>query len=86
MFAAPCNCSRWRFLGQVGAGFGALALSALWRLEAQAAGAKVAVDLDLLNPFKPREPHFAPRAKSVIFLFMVGWWRREAWPAPRRDG
>ena len=72
MLAAPCNCSRRRFLGQVGAGFGALALSALWRLEAQAAGAKVAVDLDPLNPFKPREPHFAPRAKSVIFLFMVG--------------
>jgi len=56
----------------MGAGFGAFALSALWRLEAQAAGAKAAVDLDSLNPFKPREPHFVPRAKSVIFLFMVG--------------
>src|SRR5882672_10415786 len=72
MFAAPCNCSRRRFLGQMGAGFGAMALSALWRLETQAAGAKAAVDLDPLNPFKSREPHFAPRTKSVIFLFMVG--------------
>src|SRR6185436_12639184 len=28
--------------------------------------------IDPLNPFLPRRPHFAPRAKSVIFLFMVG--------------
>src|SRR2546425_649109 len=28
--------------------------------------------IDPLNPFAPRRPHFAPRAKSVIFLFMVG--------------
>lgn len=55
----------------MGAGFGATALSALWRLEAQAAG-KPAVELDPLNPFAARPPHFAPRAKSVIFLFMVG--------------
>ncbi len=68
--SAPSN-SRRRFLHQMGAGFGALSLSALWRLEAQAAG-KPAVDLDPLNPFAARPPHFAPRAKSVIFLFMVG--------------
>src|SRR5262249_25632452 len=24
------------------------------------------------NPLAPRQPHFAPRAKSVIFLFMYG--------------
>jgi Protein of unknown function (DUF1501) len=71
MFAAPCNCSRRRFLGQMSTGFGALALSALWRLEAQAGG-KPAVELDPLNPFAPRAPHFEPRARSVIFLFMVG--------------
>ncbi len=67
---APTN-SRRQFLHQMGAGFGAVALSALWRLEAQAAG-KPAVELDPLNPFAARPPHFAPRAKSVIFLFMVG--------------
>jgi hypothetical protein len=72
MFAMPSNCSRRYFLGQMGAGFGAVALGALVRLEASAVGAKAAVDLDPLNPFKPREPHFAPRARSVIFLFMVG--------------
>jgi len=56
----------------MGAGFGALALNALWRQEAFAALGKPAVELDPLNPFAPRSPHFAPRAKSVIFLFMVG--------------
>ena len=54
----------------MGTGFGALALSALWQFETQAAAnAPIIVPL---NPFKPREPHFAPRAKSIIFLFMVG--------------
>ena len=55
----------------MGTGFGALALSALWRLEAQAAAAKSPL-IDPLNPFKPREPHLAPRARSIIFLYMVG--------------
>jgi Protein of unknown function (DUF1501) len=63
--------SRREFLSRAGTGFGALALGALSGLEAQAAG-KPAVHLDPLNPFAPRRPHFAPRAKSVIFLFMVG--------------
>jgi len=71
MFLGAPTSSRRRFLHQMGAGFGAVALSALWRLEAPAAG-KPAVELDPLNPFAARPPHFAPRAKSVIFLFMVG--------------
>jgi hypothetical protein len=53
----------------MGTGFGALALGALARLEAFGAAGPV---MDPLNPFKARLPHFAPRAKSVIFLFMVG--------------
>ena len=55
----------------MGVEFGAMALSALGRLEAQGAGTKAVVELESLNPFKPREPHFTPRTKSVIFLFMV---------------
>src|SRR5688572_26876510 len=35
-------------------------------------GRAAAPHIDPLNPFLPRRPHFAPRAKSVIFLFMVG--------------
>jgi hypothetical protein len=29
-------------------------------------------DIDPLQPYAARKPHFTPRAKSVIFLFMVG--------------
>lgn len=69
MFLSPRDCSRRHFLGRMGAGFGAVALSALSKLEAQA-GKPLLVDP--LNPFAPRTPPLEPRAKSVIFLFMVG--------------
>jgi hypothetical protein len=65
-------------LGQLGAGFGALAFEALLREKARAAkplataDLRQAVSVDPLRPFAPRAPHFTPRAKSVIFLFMVG--------------
>jgi hypothetical protein len=65
------NTSRRQFLVQLGAGFGTLAFEALLRQEAKAAAIKGPV-IDPLQPFAPRPPHFAPRAKSVIFLFMVG--------------
>src|SRR5262245_48118005 len=71
MFLCPRDCSRRHFLNRMGAGFGALALSALWRLEAQAGVAKTPL-INPLNPFAPRTPPLEPRAKSVIFLFMVG--------------
>lgn len=71
MFASPCNCSRRRFLGTMGTGFGALALNSLFQVEARAAHGP-AVTIDPLNPFAARKPHFAPRAKSVIFLYLVG--------------
>jgi hypothetical protein len=66
------DCSRRRFLGQLGAGFGALAFEALLRQEARAAAQSQRPTIDPLRPFAPRPPHFAPRAKSVIFLYMVG--------------
>jgi hypothetical protein len=47
-----------------GAGFGALALSYLLRAHPLFAQAP--------NPLAARPPHFAPRARSVIFLFMEG--------------
>jgi hypothetical protein len=73
-----CNCTRRGFLGQLGAGFGTLAFEALLREEARAAkppataDLRQAVGIDPVRPFAPRTPHFTPRAKSVIFLFMVG--------------
>lgn len=51
------------------AGFGALALHALLGEEARAA-APVAGSAE--NPLALKEPHFAPRAKRVIYLFMHG--------------
>jgi hypothetical protein len=65
MFLSPFS-SRRHFLTRTGAGFGALALAALQR---QSQGGP---RIDPLRPFAPRQPSFKPRAKSVIFLFMVG--------------
>src|SRR5206468_11345659 len=45
-----------------GCGFGALALAGLAANEARANS----------NPLAPKAPHFAPKAKRVIFLFMQG--------------
>ncbi len=67
-----CDCSRRGFLGQLGAGFGTLAFEALLRGEARAAAPSHRPAIDPLQPFAPRPPHFAARAKSVIFLYLVG--------------
>ncbi|QDU47676.1 hypothetical protein Mal52_62110 [Symmachiella dynata] len=48
-------------------GFGGLALAGLFG-ETVSAG-KTSSDK---NPFAPKEPHFAPKAKSVIYLYMDG--------------
>ena len=64
MRTMPQSCRRWsrrEALKQMGAGFGGLAMSALLADEAVAKG-----------PLAVREPHFAPRAKRVIMLFMFG--------------
>src|SRR5205085_5890064 len=60
--------SRREFLCRSGGGFGALALS--WLLSRDLRAEDVAIDP--LNPLAKRAPHFKPRAKSVIFLFMEG--------------
>lgn len=59
----PRALSRRALLGQMGAGFGSLALSALLADRSYGAGA---------DPLAVRAPHFAPRAKRVIMLFMFG--------------
>ncbi|MFO0819140.1 MAG: DUF1501 domain-containing protein [Pirellulales bacterium] len=56
---------RRQALQSLACGFGGLALRGL--LAESARGAESAVD-----PLAPRVPHFAPRAKRVIFLFMQG--------------
>src|SRR5947199_4576431 len=61
----PAARNRREFLFQAGGGCGALALS--WLLAREGVAAPAAV-----NPLAAKKPHFEPRAKSVIFLFMVG--------------
>ena len=64
--ACDCNrpLSRREMLRTSAAGFASLALTGLLAEEAAAAGRA--------DPLAPRSPHFAPRAKRVIFLFMHG--------------
>jgi hypothetical protein len=59
--------SRRQMLKESGLGFGALALAALLKEQAQADQAPHAAD-----PLAPRPAQFAARAKRVIFLFMHG--------------
>src|SRR5579864_2270433 len=58
---------RW-FFQQCGVGLGAMALGHLLREGGYAASLGSAQT----NPLAPKQPHFAPRAKRVIFLFMAG--------------
>jgi hypothetical protein len=60
---------RW-FLEQCGVGLGSLALTHLLQRDGLAAVAQAATPAR--NPLAPRAPHFAPKAKNVIFLFMAG--------------
>lgn len=55
-------------LQQTACGFGQLALMSLLNDPAQADDSTVV----RVNPLAPKTPHFAPRAKNVIFLFMHG--------------
>ena len=62
--------SRRRFLQEWVGGVGMIALWNLLALEDRTASAREG--LPSVNPLKPRAPHFAPKAKNVIFLFMAG--------------
>lgn len=57
--------SRRQMLRNASAGFGALALHGLLGLESRGA-------IHSQGPLSPKQPHFKPKAKRVIFLFMHG--------------
>ena len=63
--------SRRRFLQSTSSGFGYLAFGALstWAAEESATHSPQAA---ISSPLSPKQPHFAPRAKRVIFLCMKG--------------
>ena len=61
----PTTLHRRRWLKEAGAGFGSLALASLLAQEGRLAAGES-------GPLAAKPPHFAPQAKSVIFLFMYG--------------
>src|SRR6476469_2729054 len=63
--------SRREFLQGAGCGFGALAFAHLLGLDGLLAQGAPALSTPV-NPLAPKAPHFAGKAKSVIFLFMEG--------------
>src|SRR5687767_6765638 len=60
---------RW-FFRDCGVGLGSIALASL--TGAGRANANPATPTKPVNPLAPRRPHFAPKAKRVIYMFMAG--------------
>ncbi|MCX6858288.1 MAG: DUF1501 domain-containing protein, partial [Verrucomicrobia bacterium] len=62
----PSLLNRRSFLGRSGLSLGSLSLSALLARDLPAAGKST------FDPAASRQPHFAPKAKHVIYLHMIG--------------
>ena len=60
--------TRRDFFRQCAGGIGIFALADLLTADGLTAASK----LPTMNALAPREPHFAPKAKHVIFMFMEG--------------
>ncbi len=69
-----CGRTRREFLHQVGGGFTSLALTGLLAKDRFFGGQAMAADGKTTwnNPLAPRQSQFAPKAKTVIYLFMYG--------------
>ena len=61
------NRTRRHFLSAAGVGVGAIALSSL-----TGATASADIPIDAMQPLAKRKPHFAAKAKRVIYLHMFG--------------
>jgi hypothetical protein len=76
----PYNAPVWTrrdWLRRMGGGFGALGLAGALAGDSRAASpgglsSPAGGAAPALNPLAPKQPHFAPRATRVIFLFMNG--------------
>jgi hypothetical protein len=64
------NQSRREFLATTASGLGGLALATMLMQDGVIAHAAEPATID--NPLAPKAPHFAPKAKACIFLFMCG--------------
>lgn len=68
-----CGRTRREFLWQAGGGFAGTALTAMLAQDGFFNTSAFGADGGKhLNPLAVKPPHFAPKAKSVIFLFMYG--------------
>jgi Protein of unknown function (DUF1501) len=67
-----CRRTRREFLWETGGGFGAVALTGLLSADGSFGRAAAATPASFVNPLAPRPPHFAPKAKAVIFIFCYG--------------
>ncbi|HEV3004684.1 MAG TPA: DUF1501 domain-containing protein, partial [Pirellulales bacterium] len=65
----PCGRTRREFLWQAGGGFVGTALTWLLANDGFFAAASEGASM---SPLAVKPPHFAPKAKSCIFLFMYG--------------
>src|SRR2546426_472358 len=62
--------TRRELLGRLGNGFAAMGLAGVLSSDASADPKSAIRNPQSLNPLAPRAPHFMPKAKRVIFLFM----------------
>src|SRR5687768_9640605 len=70
----PCGCGETRreFLARAGGGLGLLALGSLLQSESRESQV-CATEGTTANPsLRSQQPHFPPKAKAVIWLFMEG--------------
>ncbi|MGB0580082.1 MAG: DUF1501 domain-containing protein, partial [Limisphaerales bacterium] len=69
-----CGNTRREFLHQVGGGFTSLALTGMLAQDGFLSGQAMAADGKTAwkSPLAEKDPHFTPKAKRVIFLFMYG--------------
>ena len=69
-----CGQTRREFIGNIAGGFASLALTGLLSTDGFLDSQAVAADgvTPYLNPLTPKSPHFIPKTKQVIFLFMYG--------------
>lgn len=69
-----CGQTRREFLWQAGGAFTSVAMAGMLGADGFLGQQAVAADgvTPFRNPLAPKAPHFGPKAKSVIFLFMYG--------------
>ncbi len=69
-----CGRTRREFIWQAGGGFAGTALAAMLGDDGFLGQQTLAADgvTAFQNPLAPKQPHFTPKAKAVIFLFMYG--------------